>query len=390
MLPLEAGITVTLTIRECMVGGVTLVSTRLPQASRLLAGRTPAEVMVLLPSLFSLCGTAQGLAGLEAMELAAGIVSAPAQRMARRFLLLAETIAEHAMGIIKDWPALLGEEADLAQARPLRPLVTAAKRALYPDGDWSALGGGRLAPDRGALTEILRQVEDMAARLFGGSPEEWLDDYTVFRSWIHRHDGVAARLLSSLEARNLSGFGRSPLLLMPDSGPRDLAERLAADSDGSYCRAPHYCGHVFETNALARLVNHPVMAGLVLEYGNGLASRFAARLIEIATALQEQEDLVQDLCEDSGHGPARSGEGIGLGIVDAARGLLVHRVELEGGTLRDYRILAPTEWNFHPDGPLVRSLKGSPAGTDLEAKARLLAAALDPCVPCRVEIAAHA
>ena len=386
MLPLEAGITIALTIQDGKVQRVQIGSSRLVLASRLLAGRTPAQVMNLLPTLYSLCGTAQGLAGLEAMELASGIISGPAQRMARRFLLLAETVAEHTMGVLRDWPCLLGEEPDLTLARPIRPLVTAAKRALYPDGDWNALGGGRLAPDFAALAEYLRLTEDMAARLFGGLADEVLNDYQVFRAWIRRHDGIAARLLHRLEVDGLAEFGRTALRLMPEGGPRDLAERLAADRDGSYRARPVCEGRVYETNALARLANHPVVAGLIVEYGNGLTARFAARLIEIASALQELEDLMQDLCDDPGKAPAGQAPEIGLGLVDAARGLLVHRVEMENGLVGDYRILAPTEWNFHPEGPLAWGLTGTSADAGLELRARLLAAALDPCVPCRVEI----
>jgi Ni,Fe-hydrogenase I large subunit len=75
--------------------------------------------------------------------------------------------------------------------------------------------------------------------------------------------------------------------------------------------------------------------------------------------------------------------------VDAARGLLAHRVELREGVLRDYRILAPTEWNFHPQGPLARGLLGA-SGPDLEWRAALLASSLDPCVPYRIEVMHHA
>jgi len=66
-----------------------------------------------------------------------------------------------------------------------------------------------------------------------------------------------------------------------------------------------------------------------------------------------------------------------------ARGLLLHWVQLDGdGAVRDYRVLAPTEWNFHPDGALARAVAAL-APVDLDA-ARLLAAAYDPCVTCTV------
>ena len=66
-----------------------------------------------------------------------------------------------------------------------------------------------------------------------------------------------------------------------------------------------------------------------------------------------------------------------------ARGLLFHWVRLDhAGAVVDYRVLAPTEWNFHPAGTLARSLAALAPNDG--ARARTLAAAFDPCVACTV------
>ena len=72
----------------------------------------------------------------------------------------------------------------------------------------------------------------------------------------------------------------------------------------------------------------------------------------------------------------------------AARGTLLHRVELDGDRIARYVIVAPTDWNFHPPGAFVHELGGSPARTRAEAgmAARRLALALDPCVPCELAV----
>ncbi len=79
------------------------------------------------------------------------------------------------------------------------------------------------------------------------------------------------------------------------------------------------------------------------------------------------------------------GRSAGVGQVEAARGRLVHRVEIESGMIRGYRILAPTEWNFHPDGVLARGLEGLPVGSDLNALVALTVEAVDPCVGYQIE-----
>ena len=82
----------------------------------------------------------------------------------------------------------------------------------------------------------------------------------------------------------------------------------------------------------------------------------------------------------------------GIAAVQTARGLLLHAVRLEDERVADYRIVAPTDWNFHPDGALARGLLGLEVedATTLVQRAGLAVLALDPCVAFRIEVAGHA
>jgi coenzyme F420-reducing hydrogenase alpha subunit len=92
-------------------------------------------------------------------------------------------------------------------------------------------------------------------------------------------------------------------------------------------------------------------------------------------------------------GALPTGGNRGLAWVEMARGLLVHQVSLDrqsDGSARvlTCQVLAPTEWNFHPEGIAAQALAGLSAHRDdTDAKARLLMAALDPCVPFRLDSA---
>jgi Ni,Fe-hydrogenase I large subunit len=74
--------------------------------------------------------------------------------------------------------------------------------------------------------------------------------------------------------------------------------------------------------------------------------------------------------------------------MEASRGRLIHRVALEGERISRYQILAPTEWNFHPQGVLARGL----AGLDVKDpgkfrwQAGLLINTIDPCVGYDLEV----
>jgi len=83
-----------------------------------------------------------------------------------------------------------------------------------------------------------------------------------------------------------------------------------------------------------------------------------------------------------------TGKGIGIAQVQAARGLLIHRVAIHRGRISDYRILAPTEWNFHPRGVVFQGLAALPISDadTLARQAGLFVTAVDPCVDYHVTI----
>lgn len=359
MLP-EARLEIVLGIRAGAVAHVQILSTRLVQASRLFSGRQPEEVLALLPTVFSLCGTAQALAGIAALEAAGGIDPAPPQVAARRLLLLAETVSEHGLGLARDWPALIGRQPNLDAARRIKTAMATLRPALYPEGDWRRPGGGALIPNAPRIAATLDSAQTVLAEL----------------------RGIADPVLSDLSG--LAKLGAAPFLPMPPGGPPDLAARLQ-DDDGAYVARPDCAGQVFETGPLARHHAHPQIAALLAEHGNGLGPRMVAHLVEMAEALREMALVMQDLTE---HRPDAAAvvQGAGIGMVEAARGQLAHRVELKEGRVIRYQILAPTEWNFHPDGPLARGLIGAEATPDLERRAALLVQALDPCVACTVTV----
>jgi Ni,Fe-hydrogenase I large subunit len=82
------------------------------------------------------------------------------------------------------------------------------------------------------------------------------------------------------------------------------------------------------------------------------------------------------------------GDGCGLACVETARGTLLHQIQLDGDRIGRYVIVAPTEWNFHPQGSFVREIDARPAANRAKAvmAARRLVLSLDPCVACELRI----
>jgi hypothetical protein len=244
----------------------------------------------------------------------------------------------------------------------------------------------RLAPDRAGLAAALDEIEqNVDQAVLGRSPREdspW-QDRADFAAWVRAAVSPVAMILRWVSERGLADFGRSAVAPLSEFDPVWLARRLANDADHSFCARPDHLGAVGETGALTRCWNHPAIAPLRAEYGSGLLVRLAARVIEcgaLVAELREQARAVRDENpETPGVGTA---DDAGLGMVECARGRLVHWLAVADGRVSTYRILAPTEWNFHSEGPLARGLAGARIGEGATVRQaiELLVMALDPCL----------
>lgn len=378
MTGIEGAIAVRLRVENGRVAAVAIDNGRPRDPGRMFAGRPAAEVPAMLPLLFSLCGTAQLVAGLNAVEDAAGVAAEAPHRTARRLLVTAETVLEHGQRMLRDWPELIGETADLATVKALRGALAPLRGLLYPGKDWGRPGGGALAPDRDAVRARLAEARRLLhERLFAGPAPAAVADAEALAAWGRAGHTPAARMVGRLSG-DLASWGASDVPNLPHPDPAALSARMAAD-DGFPAR-PDWQGAERLTHPLSRQECHPLIRALSPRCGNGALSLAAARLVELRQGLDEAGALADALEPHPGAPVTALPDGAGLGMVEAARGLLAHRVEIAGGTVARYRILAPTEWNFHPRGALAAGLAGAADTDDLAWRARLLAALLDPCV----------
>ena len=129
-LPREGSVSVRLWLdggRDSMVIRRAEVATRRPRAVAALVGRKPEEAVRLAPLLFSLCGSAQGLAVARACEMALGIDATP-HETARALLTDAEALDSHGWQAMVEWPERLGVPPRPTALRGLRTAVSAIMR----------------------------------------------------------------------------------------------------------------------------------------------------------------------------------------------------------------------------------------------------------------------
>jgi hypothetical protein len=369
----EGEITVRLLCAEHSVRSVTVTSSRTGLPARLVRGRIAADVQRLVPLLFSICSRAQGAASASAIAAAQGLPSTIGNPARQTLEVMLETLQETVWRLLIDWPKALGEQT----------LVTPVAMVRH---------ASNTVVDDGVTLDALLAVADsvLVEHVYGVPPEAWLaaTNVGVLDRWIERGPTLPARLLRRMRDE-APGLGLSDVALMPDATFEHLSRSLLGEMevDPDYARFPRWAGLPAETGALARQVGVPLIAELLQRDGRTASTRFVARLVELAV-------LIKDLRLRSGGriAPVRGhalAHGVGIGLAETARGLLLHRVQVERGLVTDYRIVAPTEWNFHPGGPLAQGLKGRSAAdlARLEREARTVVQSLDPCVACRVEIA---
>ena len=158
----------------------------------------------------------------------------------------------------------------------------------------------------------------------------------------------------------------------------------------SWAKAARYNGMPFETGPIARQIisKNPRVTSLFKALEDSVLVRVFARVDEILTlSLSILEKLKKiDLSEDSW---LESGidtdkfSGTGVGVVEAARGTLIHKLTVEGGRIKSYDIITPTVWNLGPrDDVYLGVVEKALIGVEFELFAYIVLRSFDVCSVC--------
>ncbi|OGB33134.1 MAG: hypothetical protein A3F78_12395 [Burkholderiales bacterium RIFCSPLOWO2_12_FULL_61_40] len=344
---------------------------------RLLRGQQGPQVTRTLTQVFTLCAHAHQRTAELALA-AAQAHSAAAGANASSGPLYVETARDHLRSIALDWPQRLPDltpaTPDLAWLRDCPLPLSASRPCTDSTQAWALLG---------QLRAWLEQ------RVLGQALADWLDahrDPDALAVWCHAKAAHLSPLRSLCAwhpiAHTLAPETRCLEVLDTDSERQSaqlhqLAQALSDEPD--FVQRPTWLGRCAETGPWARLRHRRPAAP-----AHNAWTRVSARwleLMEIAAASPRPPGPGDPPLLASG--ALRLGDGQALAWCEMARGLLLHWVQLDAtGAVHDYRVLAPTEWNFHPQGALAKALSALPP--ENTAAARVLAAAYDPCVACTV------
>ncbi|MCL2317182.1 MAG: nickel-dependent hydrogenase large subunit [Actinomycetia bacterium] len=360
----------------------------LPRVDGLLTGRPAVEVPALVERLCGICPAAHHLAGMRALEALAGVTAVPPTAEAvRRLLHAGAVIAIHVVHLVATDPDAALVLRRLAKAA----MATAGSPGHFPA---TAMPGGVVAPAmpdrRDACAALVPEALAVARRVaeralsappgsldgFGGADVALVDD-------VGRLDLFGSRL------RAVADDGT----VLIDGAPASDWDSLVAEAEpGSSAPRPYLVAlgsrGTYRVGPVAQLrvadVPTPEAAGLQTAWRTGGGGASAARAVIVVHAVETIAGLLGApalVAGDVSVPLPPSGPGVGVGWVDGARGLLVHRYEVDAaGVIARATILTPTAQNEPWLGEMLRAA-AQDRGTD---RARLEDAIreADPCLPC--------
>ncbi|WP_236579163.1 nickel-dependent hydrogenase large subunit [Hydrogenimonas urashimensis] len=340
---------------------------------KILEGRDPMDALSINPRVCGICGHAHLIATVRALEdcYEAIKISDKALKI-REMTLSLELLQNHFKWFYLTILPLLDIEAPIERAlEPSRLAgeMIALLAGQYPHNSYAIPGGitGEITPvDLLEFRHRLEQLKEIFRRYL-------IDvdlDYFVRCDRIEEMLGKKGDLPQAMRTILDLGWERmgqslDRFIVFGESGffisGKSTATRMRKHLDLRYlkeekiqksaARLVAYRGRAYETGPLARamVMKTPLIKEAHRRYKDSLFSRILARVCEVPRLLRYLDETLQklDLSQaawiDPGPMPK---EAKGTGVVEAARGSLIHQIEIEEGKIARYRIVTPTQWNL--------------------------------------------
>ncbi|MBQ0807007.1 MAG: hypothetical protein KBT55_03460 [Porticoccus sp.] len=362
-------------------GPVQISSTRPRHVHQLFCDKPLKYVLQTTPLLFNVCRHAQTIATARAMEGALGYTATKSTEQLRDTLVSLEALYEHLWKLLIDLPPLLGlpvRHQEMAKvSQQLKPLMDKLHQAC----NLIKLTETSLELKNSPTHLDLSLTHELGTLLFGQTarPEgSW--------SELQHNKGLAGNLLRAIAPLDWPNTFHSHQLPAIDSTE---ARTLLATQDPHQFIHQYSSAHSnrFETGALLRMFNQPLVKQSREEHNHCLSMRMTALLVETDLLLQGTQFPRQDnksitSVSEQGHSE-----------VETTRGRLTHALSLKKNSsgepvIKNIAIVAPTDWNFHPNGAAAQLLSEIPTVSKEKTyqSAELLIQLINPCVAYHLEV----
>lgn len=369
--------------------------------------------IVALPQLLSrICGTCSNahiMASIEACEHALGIEPSPQTMLLRHLTMNGLNIRDHALHLyLFAMPDIVGKDAFLdfdeddefehqmlhdgfgikAVGNHLAELV--AGRSVH--GQFPTIGGFMKFPDKEGIEESIKKLQEIR--------EAVLRCIKVFMDCDFQFDRHTNFM--GLVPKDQYGFLDGDVVtskgeVVTEDGFRDLLEHVVIP----YSMASGYVhkGEPFMTGSLARInlaqdkfmdsTKKSAADALALFPSTNIFHNNLAQAIEILHCVDQSLDIFANnefVSEERIAIPKRAG--VGVGVVEAPRGTLYHKVEVgEDGIVKSGEVIVPTGMNqinmeYDIGGLIEQMLAKKTSEEEMMFEMEKLIRAYDPCMSC--------
>lgn len=365
----------------------------------LVRGRSFREIPSLVCRICSICSAVHSIAAASAIEKALKVEIPPVARKVRELLLLGGHIESHALHLFcLIYPDLCGvdhlmnllaqEDVCVKGGLELKRLgnriqEVAGGRAIHPVN--VEVGGIVVLPPASAMFELANEIGKMEEQLAELLLPFRAGGYPSGREAVGIRLSVAGSEEFSLQGEHLNlSDGRSL--------PADAYADLLKERSLHYSNARIPSGEIFLTGALARQEEFCRQQGRTFSaHAAGIHANNSAQADELVWALSRSRVLLNELLTLSGNEdvstPVPVAAGSGTAIIEAPRGVLIHRYVLDDcGKIAAADIVTPTAINQRAiSGQLLSDLAGLPEDA-LPGAAERIVRAFDPCISCAVHL----
>lgn len=424
---------VIISVEDGKLSGVKLNIVESPRFfEKLLQGKPAEEAPRISQRICGICFTAHHLASVKAVEAAWRVEVPEAARRLRELLNLAGIITSHTLHsgflALPDFLELPAEKRHVFGLKELNPKLLEMVLSIYNYGLalTEVLGGKRVhvvtAIPGGMLKNVSREEVE---RLLSLASTAMVSIRGIAGWFMDIFEEKAELINYPLKAKYCMGMVKNGFYELYDGRIRVLDQRgdyfcefesseyleyLAERvSPHSYVKLPYlrkvgFPEGIQRVGPVARLaVVDRTLGGLASElveryyrfFGKAPSNMMAynaARLIEIAHAVEASKTLLEEALFKSGRirveAKERAGEGVG--IIEAPRGVLIHHYKTdEHGMIRQANIITPTVFN----APSIEQDLTVMAESNLQKilgsgreeafwKMEVLVRAYDPCISC--------
>jgi len=390
----------------------------------ILVGKAPRDALVITPRVCGICNHAHLIASVKALEdgyQKAGIEVKLTKKAKdiREFTLACELIQNHIkwlyLTILPQLEKLTNNQTTQNYAIKASYLSSTITKALaifagqWPHSSYAIPFGVTCDPTFIDMIQAENIIDESIKFFEQVVTEIKLDDILSINSVVElsKIGGDFGKVITMLLSNNLADigkshdrfivFGDSLFFKIGKSVPTQISNinvrfvkelpQINTVAKGVIYKNKHY-----EVGSLARgmIAKEPIVKSLHKRYKDSLLTRVFARVYEVAILLNYSKKLLSNLninensCTLNGNLKIDNFEGIG--VVEAARGSLIHKTKVEEGKIKEYKIIVPTQWNLtqgdkNEQGIAIKAMIGSKSIEE----ATLVFRSFDVCSVCTVK-----